>query len=83
MAWTRSSDGAADQQWHSLATLPSRWSAPLFPLKSADFVARGIGPGPRLGAALAAAEEAWIAAGFPDDQAAVAAIADATVMDLR
>jgi tRNA nucleotidyltransferase/poly(A) polymerase len=83
LAWTRSSEGAADRQWHSLATLPSRWSAPLFPLKSADFVGRGIAPGPRLGAALAAAEEAWIAAGFPDDRAAVAAIADATVMNLR
>jgi poly(A) polymerase len=78
LAWTRSSEEAADQQWHSLATLPSRWSAPVFPLKSADFVGRGIAPGPRLGAALAAAEQAWITAGFPDDGAALAAIADAT-----
>jgi poly(A) polymerase len=79
LAWTRSSE-AADQQWHSLTTLPSRWSAPVFPLKSADFVGRGIAPGPRLGAALAAAEQAWIAAGFPDDGAALAAIADATAI---
>jgi poly(A) polymerase len=82
LAWTRSSEEAADQQWHSLATLPSRWSAPVFPLKSADFVGRGIAPGPRLGAALAAAEQAWITAGFPDDGAALAAIADATAMNL-
>ena len=81
LAWTRSSEEAADQQWHSLATLPSRWSAPVFPLKSADFVGRGIAPGPRLGAALAAAEQAWIAAGFPDDGAALAVIADATAMN--
>jgi poly(A) polymerase len=81
LAWTRSSEEAADQQWHSLATLPSRWSAPVFPLKSADFVGRGIAPGPRLGAALAAAEQAWITAGFPDDGAALAAIADATAMN--
>jgi poly(A) polymerase len=33
--------------------------------------------GPRLGAALRAAEQAWIAAGFPDDAAAQAGIADA------
>jgi poly(A) polymerase len=36
-----------------------------------------VAKGPRLGAALAAAEAAWIAAGFPGDPAAVAAIADA------
>jgi hypothetical protein len=30
-----------------------------------------------------AAEEAWIAAGFPDEEAAIAAIADATVAELR
>ena len=82
LAWARSSEGAADQQWHSLATLPSHWSAPVFPLKSADFIGRGIAPGPGLGAALAAAEEAWIAAGFPDDRAALAAIANATVAGL-
>jgi poly(A) polymerase len=32
--------------------------------------------GPALGAAIAAAEQAWIAAGFPSDQAALDAIAD-------
>jgi poly(A) polymerase len=83
LAWTRSSEGAADRQWHMLATLPTRWSAPVFPLKSADFVGRGIAPGPRLGAAMAAAEKAWIAAGFPDDRAIMAAIADATVLKLE
>jgi tRNA nucleotidyltransferase/poly(A) polymerase len=82
VAWARSSVGAADRQWLSLATLPSRWSAPVFPLKSADFIGRGIAPGPGLGAALAAAEDAWIAAGFPDDPAALAAIANATVAGL-
>jgi len=40
-------------------------------------MARGVPKGPRLGAALAAAEEAWIAAGFPADASAIAAIADA------
>ena len=65
LAWTRSPHGAADQPWRLLATLPARWAAPAFPLKAADFIARGVPPGPRLGAALAAAEEAWIAAGFP------------------
>jgi poly(A) polymerase len=77
LAWARSSDGAADEHWRALAILPERWSAPAFPLKAADLLARGVAKGPRLGAALAAAEAAWIAAGFPGDPAAVAAIADA------
>ena len=55
----------------------------MFPLKAADFIGRGMRQGPGLGAALRAAEEAWIAAGFPDDGAALAAIADATVAGLR
>jgi hypothetical protein len=48
----------------------------VFPLKAADFIKRGIEKGPALGAALAAAETAWIAAGFPGDAAALDAIAD-------
>jgi poly(A) polymerase len=81
LAWARAPEGAADQPWHRLATLPARWSAPTFPLKAADFMARGVPKGPRLGAALAAAEEAWIAAGFPQDAPAVAAIADAAAAE--
>jgi poly(A) polymerase len=46
-------------------------------LKGADFLDRGVPRGPRLGSALAAAEEAWIAADFPRDRTALAAIADA------
>jgi poly(A) polymerase len=65
LAWTRSPQGADDAAWRALATLPERWTAPVFPLRAADFIARGVEKGPRLGAALAAAEEAWIAADFP------------------
>jgi poly(A) polymerase len=77
LAWSRSPQGAADQPWQALATLPGRWTAPTFPLRAAHFIARGVPKGPRLGAALAAAEQAWIAAGFPRDKAALNAIADA------
>jgi poly(A) polymerase len=83
LAWTRSSEGAADPSWRALATLPARWSAPAFPLKAADFMARGVPKGPRLGAVLAAAEAAWIAAGFPPETAALAAIADAAAAETR
>jgi poly(A) polymerase len=79
LAWARSPQGARDQPWRSLATLPERWTAPSLPLKAADLMARDVAPGPRLGAALEAAEEIWIAAGFPTDAAALAAIADAAV----
>ena len=49
----------------------------MFPLKAADFIARGVAKGPALGAALRAAEEAWIAQDFPMDAAALAKIAEA------
>ena len=79
LAWARSQAGADDPAWHALAMLPQRWSAPAFPLKAADFIARGIEKGPALGKALARAEEAWIAAGFPVDAQTLRKIADAAV----
>jgi poly(A) polymerase len=77
VAWARSNAGVADQAWRTLATLPQRWTAPAFPLKAADFVQRGVDRGPALGAALRAAEEAWVAADFPAEAAALGGIADA------
>jgi len=41
-----------------------------------------VAKGPRLGAAIAAAEEAWVRAGFPLDAAALSAIADAAVQEI-
>jgi len=79
LGWARSAASAHDVEWRALATLPQRWTAPVFPLKAADFMKRGIPQGPALGAALAAAEQAWIAAGFPDDQPALDAIAEDAV----
>jgi tRNA nucleotidyltransferase/poly(A) polymerase len=76
VAWTRAPHSISDPAWRSLATLPSRWTAPRFPLKSADFVARGVPKGPALGAAMRAAEEAWIEAGFPQDETALDRIAE-------
>ena len=76
MAWAHAQADAADAGWRGLATLPQRWRAPAFPLKAADFIARGVAKGPALGAAMRAAEAAWIAAGFPADAGALAQIAD-------
>jgi len=74
LGWARSQAAASDAAWHALATLPQRWSAPVFPLKAADFIKRGVEKGPALGAVLAAAERAWIAAGFPNDAGALESI---------
>ena len=79
LAWARSDATAHDTVWHALASLPQRWTVPAFPLKAADLIARGVEKGPALGAAMRAAEEAWIAGGFPSDQGALDAIADATI----
>jgi poly(A) polymerase len=76
LAWSRAPAGAADPAWRDLAALPQRWTAPVFPLKAADFVRRGVVAGPALGTALRAAEAAWIAADFPSDRAAIEAIAE-------
>jgi poly(A) polymerase len=79
IAWARSEAGAADRVWRELASLPQRWTAPVFPLKAADFLRRGVAEGPPLGVALRAAEAAWIAADFPMDPLAIEAIADGVV----
>jgi poly(A) polymerase len=76
LAWARAwPQGAADTAWRTLAVLPGRWIAPVFPLKAADFIKRGVPQGPKLGAALREAEAAWIAADFPSDAAAIERIA--------
>jgi poly(A) polymerase len=78
LAWARSPNFDSES-WPQLATLPQRWSAPKFPLRAADFIARGIAEGPPLGQVLALAEDAWLAADFPLYEDAVKAIADQTV----
>jgi poly(A) polymerase len=79
LAWARAGADSDPAHWRELATLPERWSAPKFPLKAADFMARGIAEGPVLGQVLALAEDAWLAANFPLDQPALEAIADHAV----
>jgi poly(A) polymerase len=79
LAWARAGEGADATAWRALATLPQRWSAPKFPLKAADFIARGIAEGPSLGHVMRLAEDAWLAADFPLDGVVVAVIADQAV----
>jgi tRNA nucleotidyltransferase/poly(A) polymerase len=79
LAWSRSPEGAHDAAWCALATLPQRWTAPVFPLRAADFIARGVEKGPVLGSALARSEEVWIAEGFPADRKSLDAIINHTL----
>jgi len=53
----------------------------MFPLKAQDFLSRGVPKGPPMGAALRAAEQAWVDADFPDDRAAIEAIAERAAQD--
>lgn len=76
LAWARNGGHVHSPRWCSLAELPQRWTAPKFPLKAADFIARGMTEGPGLGHVLTLAEDAWLAADFPLDEAALASIAD-------
>jgi poly(A) polymerase len=77
LAWARWGASPDDAKWRELATLPQRWTAPAFPIKAADLMARGIDKGPKLGIALEAAENAWIAADFPSAKSELDAIAEA------
>jgi poly(A) polymerase len=79
LAWARAGQDASSASWRELALLPQRWSAPKFPLKAADFIARGIAQGPALGQVLALAEDAWLAANFPLEESVLKVIADQTV----
>ncbi len=81
LAWARTGGEAA--RWIELARLPERWTAPKFPLRAADFIARGIAEGPALGQVLALAEDAWLAADFPLDAVGLSAIADQAIARLK
>ena len=78
LAWARSGQGVADSYWQNLIGLPDRWRAPEFPLKAADFIARGFAEGPALGHVLSLAEDVWLAAGFPLEDDVLTTIANQT-----
>jgi poly(A) polymerase len=82
LAWARAGGDADPAPWRAFATLPQRWQAPKFPLKAADFLERGVAEGPALGQVLTLAEDAWLAADFPLDHAALGVIADQAVARL-
>ncbi|ABD05906.1 Polynucleotide adenylyltransferase region [Rhodopseudomonas palustris HaA2] len=78
LAWARAGRQADPAPWRNLVALPQRWRPPGFPLKAADFIARGFAAGPALGHVLTLAEDAWLAADFPVEEGRLQAIADQT-----
>lgn len=82
LAWARAGRGADPAPWIELARLPQRFTPPKFPLRASDFIARGVAEGPALGQVLTLAEDAWLAADFPLEAAALSSIADQAVARL-
>ena len=79
LAWARDGGSGDGAEWKQLIALPERWTPPVFPLKAADFMARGIAKGPGLGHVLALAEDAWMANDFPMEVDVITVIADQTI----
>lgn len=52
------------------------WEKPVFPVAGADLIARGVNPGPQMGARLAALEERWVESNFSLDKSALLYSAD-------
>lgn len=69
LAWARSKAAASDKNWRKLFNFGCKTELPRFPITGEDLKARGIVPGPQLGAMLRALEDWWMAAGFPQDKA--------------
>jgi tRNA nucleotidyltransferase/poly(A) polymerase len=79
LAWSRAPESLSDAHWQEIAGLPRHWTPPDFPIAAADVMARGVPKGPLLGQVLRAAEEAWIAADFPEDKTSRDTILDAAI----
>lgn len=47
------------------------WEKPVFPVAGADLIARGVNPGPQMGARLAALEQRWVESNFSLDKSAL------------
>jgi poly(A) polymerase len=64
IGWARSGDAVDAEDWQRLYRLPDFWAPPAFPVKGQDLLARGVAPGPSVGALLRELEASWIASNF-------------------
>lgn len=71
LVWARTADPVDDPSWRALLALAAAWQPPVFPLRGADLLARGVAPGPRVGQVLSALEDWWISQGFPPEPARI------------
>jgi poly(A) polymerase len=74
LAWADCGAPPDDARWAELLALPDRWTPPKPPVTAANLLDLGVAPGPGMGRALRRFEEAWVAAGFPNESAAVEAL---------
>lgn len=79
LAWSRAPESLSDAHWQEIAGLPRHWTPPDFPVTAATAMARGVPKGPLLGEVLRSAEDAWIAADFPQDTPSLDRILDAAI----
>ena len=69
IAWVRSAAAVDDPDWRALLGLPTRWQAPVFPVRGADIIALlGEPKGVEIGSALRRLEQMWIESGFALDR---------------
>jgi tRNA nucleotidyltransferase/poly(A) polymerase len=64
IAWVKSGAAPDDGRWCAGLQEVKDWTPKVFPLSGRDLLPAGLEPGPAVGAALKAAEEAWIASDF-------------------
>ncbi len=64
VSWAKSRARLDDAGWSALLTMSSEWTPPVFPLTGADLLAAGFAAGPKLGQALVALEDWWVASDF-------------------
>ena len=74
LAFAASGAPVNDSHWIEAARYLDETPAPVFPIKGADLIARGLAPGKNLGATLNALQKAWIRAGVPRDPAVLQAL---------
>jgi poly(A) polymerase len=67
-------NAGTDDGWEDLLARAAGWPVPRPPFRAAEFLARGVGAGPGLGAALRRAEALWIEADFTENPAEIDAI---------
>lgn len=78
MAWARAGR-EHDLRWADAYALPQRWRVPELPWSGSDLTARGMAPGPQVGACLKHLEKAWIKRGFPTEPDTLTQLLDTAV----